>query len=469
MEGRGRGVEGRFDRSAVRPLEFSTPQRLESSPVGWLGLLIALSLPHQVGAWDCAYALGDDQQVVVRVADLVRLTNSFTQRREVAPDAKKRLDTLRGHLGAFDLDGLYADLPESAGSKTRTFEVFGRMHPLGRYDVAAIPPRIDGRPGDSKMTLRLSPTSGAPYRLQSDMRMNVGLTADELLDVGGRLIAWARFASHGCAAKKGFDPCDARVREALREAFPATVALVERYVEFSDLVAADRGGVRARIATRVRLEQLAKDYPGVAATLQRGAGLASSRIRIRGSDGATVLIAKVDSARRESVATFPLDLRRLQKERYETTMEIDSQSPGVSMHIAELTVHTNVVRTEGDVRLVSTLRKMPRIDVDATLVDVLIPSDMQTLVGDFFRVLTKSNAGTGARWWSAFPKDASGPIAFGADVEIEQQDFVTFMLRLVQRLRFSEAERNELNALIAAGIRAFDSDFARFQQQLAMR
>ncbi len=437
--------------------------------MGWLGVLIALSLPHQVGAWECAYALGDDQQVVVRVADLVRLTNSFTQRRAVAPAAKTRLDGLRSHLGAFDLKGLYADLPATAGSKTRTFEVFGRMHPLGRYDVAAVAPAFGARPGDSKLTIRLSPTDGAPYRLQSDARMNVGLTADELLDVGGRLIAWARAASKGCVAKKGFDKCDAQVREALRQAFPSTVALVERYIEFSDLVAADRGGVRARISTRIRLDNLAEDYPGVAATLERGAGLASSRIRIRGDDGATVLIAKVDSKRRESVATFPLDLARLRKDRYETTMEIDSQSPGVSMHIADLSVNTDVVRTHDDVRLVTTLKKVPRVEVDATLVDVLIPSDMETLLGDFFRVLTRSNHGTGARWWSAFPKTPSGPIAFGADVELEQQDFITFMLRLVQRLRFSDAERVELRALIAAGIQAFDADFARFQQQLALR
>lgn len=435
--------------------------------MGWWALFVALALPPELGAWSCTSALGDDQAVVVRVADLVRLTNAFTQQRAVTPDARKRLDGVRSHLAAFDLEGLYAELPDTE-SKVRTFEVFGSLHPVGRYDVETSRPRVDGRAGDGRLTLKLSPTDGKPYRLQSDARMHVGLTADELVAVGAGLIDWVNAVTRGCTAKKGLDACDEKLRAELRSAFPATTSLVEKYIEFRDLVAADGAGVRARISTRLKLEALAKDYPGVAATLERGAGLASSRFRIQGADKKTVLIAKVDSARRESVATFPLNLARLQKSRYQTTWELDSDSPGVSMHIADLSVTTDVVRTDDEVRLVSTLKRMPRVAVDATLVDVLIPSDLETLVGDFFRVLTQSN-GVGARWWSAFPTRPNGAIAFGADVELEQQDFVTFLLRLAQRLRFSDAERVELRALMRAGIEAFDADFARFQTRLALR
>lgn len=426
------------------------------------GLLLVLALPSELGAWEPAQVFGEGDAFVVRVADWLRLAEAFTQRNEAKPDAKAQLVMVRQHLAALDLEGLYEALP---GTGTKTVSVHGRLRAVGDYEVELGAPYAEGRLGDARMRLAVTPTNGAPYRVASEARMFAGLTQGELVEVADRLVRWLRRTARGCRATTGADPCDEKIRAALHESFPATAALVERYVEVMDIVAADKAGLRARLHTRVRIDALEKDYPLVAATIRRGAGMATSRARIVDSAGRTVLISKADSTARESLVTFPLDLDRLFRDRYTSTIDIDSKMPGAAIRIEALTITTHVERLAEEVRIVSTLRERPRVVVsESGLVDALIPSDVETLVTDFLGIVAGSDGGRGARWWTTLPRRRDGAVAFSADFEIGSPDFVVFLLKMLRRLRFEDPERVELRQLMARGIAAFYADFVRFQR-----
>lgn len=426
--------------------------------MGWLALLVAGS------AWWPVTAFGPHDDAIARVADWIRLADTLKTKPRFDSDTAAFLVDLQASLETLDLEAAHALLPDVDGA-SRSVRFHGRLPAAGRYRVASAAFVAPGRLGDGSLALRMTPTSGAKHRVEIDGDFFGHVTASELFEVARRAAKWVADEVGGCAAKRGLDACDERVRAALRRDLPRTTALFDRYAFVDDIVAPDkRRRVRARMSSRIRFEHLAADYPRLAGVLRRSEGLVDLRTRIVAGDGSTVFVLRVDSTARSTTASFPLDLNRVVYDRYRTETDLRSTvGPGTRIHGSNIVFETQVVRTSTTVRFEQLFATSPTLAVDQeSIVGQIVEAGLASILREHFDALTKSN-GRGAFWYGAFPTERHRPMRGGADFELGSSRYVTFVLRVMRSLQIQQAEIDEMRLLLGRGIDAFRADFERFQ------
>jgi hypothetical protein len=440
--------------------------------------LVSGPLPAHLKAWSPLLELGEGERTlssaIVKVASLTKLAEAVTHKLDIDAKTQALFDDVSKNMSALDPKSMYAMLEDEKGDR-RAMSVYGELSTKGDYlvvgDRAARPSRF----GDLAVEIAMKPARPDTYLLETNVAAHLEITAHEMTGVAQKSMKWLQDTAnaHAARAGEGLDAADIAVGRGLASAFPAMVALADKYFEPLDGVARSPGGVRGRIIGRFKADAFAKDYPELGELLTEEVKT-KARARVTSLEGRTLAMLKLDSARGEVAAIFEVDPERWITDRYHVEADVDAELFGLQLKVSNIVVRTSVARSDSAITLDSIYDRTPDIEIGGAalgvvpiaLVDAVIPSNVETIVEAFLGALARTDDGKGANVEVTLPGDRSLPMRFSSRAELLNNGFVSFWLQIASAEIFTNEEvLEEMQKLQERCLAAFSADFARFQDQ----
>jgi len=287
-----------------------------------------------------------------------------------------------------------------------------------------------------------------------------------------------------------------KVMEAYRRAFPAFSAHMLRYFGLTSLVTVQGEGAgrftRLGFRTRFNMEAIRKDYPASASFLDGMTGLFRLKMRVLDDRGRVVFDMVLDSD--NSFFTFTvltrngrilpsdgkgtpcpggeIDLTDGRTRTFTSKADFFTNVYGLRFHTPEIRSRHETGETNGRGWMRNRLLYVSptRIEgrafhvVPPWLIDLVMPENMEELMGDFASVMVNANGGAGSVMDFTWDITRPGETRFAYDASTEFIDnfFVRFGLRIWKRrfLPGGETARDIRLGLIR-GLAALDGDLAR--------
>jgi hypothetical protein len=434
-----------------------------------------------MSAWAPVLAIGEPpkaiESAVAKTARLAELARAAYLHRKLDADTQRLVDGVASKLQTLEPKGLYDLLGEvgRTDGDVHSFEVFGRMHPKGDYLVVARgPPPV---PSFSSMRGELAVRPARPdrYLVTTDVALRLDLDATDVTQFWRGVAEWLEREAQSGGARHGLDAADEAVLGSLDVSFPKLGALVTRYIGAKDVVASTPV-LWLYLHPTFDTARFAADYPGLASGFGAGgAGGGGMRARLRLTGGERLFaFAKMDTVTGTRIAVKP-DLIRIPEGDYRFVTEVELDFAGLEMSITDLRVDLFIRREAGAATFEYRLDHVPTIRVSGAimdlisveLIDTLIPSQMETIIRDFYETLATGDGGKGASWKLTLPANEGEPMRIQTRFELLDNGFVSFWLRAGSGM-FSRSEdaRRDLLALTDAVLTAFDADFDRLQAAL---
>jgi hypothetical protein len=461
------------------------------------------------------------------VYEFGQLVAGFTEAdRELAETYRE----MRERLSSLDTGNLYKMLPYKAtGSSRRAIGINGRsrnnLYRISAYDPGVdqdIIPPVNGAHGSSNdlkyfgdfnFRTFISPVA------KSNFRFNAGLDfySDELPAVIiPRILASLLTVAYQQASAVA-PPPERRVREfvlnqtSLRVLagfvadFPDYSATIMRFFEIENIVSATNqskdGSLRFDFRIRINRKAFAELYPEIHATLERLDGLI--HIKGRAFDLQDRLLGYVDLDSGNDL--FILQLRYLNGRllplddsgRPGDAAGISLTGPGLTQLYAELDIHIDMVGLKLDVvsltvpldyfpdnrglNLKVCLVQPPDVVhaggrafgfLPLWLIDMLIPSNVQEITGDFFQALAIANDGRGSMLEFEGTSGTEGKNHFLTKAEAEVLSNGTIKMGFNMQRRFAREQQKliaEFNLFDEQLRKAFYRDYQRIKPSRGCR
>jgi hypothetical protein len=444
-----------------------------------VALLVALvegPLPAHLRAWSPLLELSEGDktlsEAIVKVASLTKLAEAVTHKLEIDPKTQALFDHVTENLGTLDPEAMYAIMERTEDGR-HAMSVFGELSTKGDYRVLGKKLDRPARFGDLAVTVAMKPARPDSYLLETDFAAHLEVTAREMTGVLGGAMDWLTTTANTHRARTGMDDADRAVGRGLASAFPAMAAMVEKYFEPLDSVTRSDGNVRGRLIGRLRKDAFAKDYPELAELLTEEVK-AKARARVTTLDGKTLAVLKIDSDRGEGAVIFEVDPEKWVTDKFRVECELDARLFGLDLDVAKIEVRTSVERTGERLTLRSVFDRTPKVTIGGAalgivpiaVVDAVIPSNVESIVGAFLTTLARTDKGKGASVVVTLPEKRSEPMRITSRAELLNNGFVSFWLSIASAEIFqNEDVLEEMQRLQEAALAAFASDFDRFQDQ----
>jgi hypothetical protein len=492
------------------------------------GTAYAAQLDHgALGGWAPVVTLwgGDVDRAISSLDKVTQALSASIHHYEIDEPTQDFINQVLEELKDFDLDGLYALLPD-ARNGGRELNVKGtlsghrylvqRAKPGGAYFVGIHGPRnsladmsfhVHAKqiPGKKHDTLRMGGNAG------------VGLgpiTFRALADAQRELL---RMVTQGHPQAGGIPlPKSGLAREAVREMNPGlgdedldALALLFDAYPLVGRVLIDLGRVQDvrtadkrdyfHITTRLKVEpkRMEKKYPALAKHAKKLGDIFLGTMRLVDEQDRTLVKVKMDSAKLtvdiemyvadglllpfddgKVYKTEPVDPRSGALKGASMLVEARSNMLGLVAKVEDLRVDADIQVHDSYAVLDASMTKMPRVELHGRalglfapgFLDLFIPGNIESITNDFLRAVTQGNDGKGLVGHvevGAKSMDAPGVVSGSAAVEIMD----TFLIKLgggmaTERLLISSQEKDEAFKLAAAVHDAFKRDLASFKQRV---
>jgi hypothetical protein len=474
------------------------------------------------------WGAGDTGTAIKAMNRLSTAFEAFLHRTEIDKPTQTFIDKAWKELEDFDLEGLHKLLPDARNGR-RELTVSGQLSG-NKYLVSKTngDPKYNvgldtGRNGLADMSLLLH---GARRETKDQDSMVVGLrwglgvgqlAYSALMESGHDL---ARLATDGdprgaAAADKpvpaaatlakikqlnpGLGEADLNVLAVLYEAFPSFGdGLTQNIGRAEDIQAEHNEGNYHHVTMRIRAEpeRLKNKYPNFAKHVKKLKDVLTAKLRILDDQGRDLVRLTIDSekllfgcelyVRDGQVLPFddnqvyesePLDPLAENLKHPQAMINARLNMLGIILNIKGLRVETNYDVHGSYVVNDGWVRTMPKIKVEGRalglfspgFLDVFIPSNIQQISEDFFRLAVKGNDGKGVIWHAELGSRAVGePGVFSlvASAEALESWIIKFGGSVaVDRLLMNERAEEEAKQLAADLYDAFVRDLKRFESK----
>ena len=480
--------------------------------------------------YDPATEQTSDMRACRRIETAYEFTRLVSGHTEADRELAEAYREMRERLSSLDAGNLYDMLPYKAtGSSWRAIGINGRsqksLYRLSAYDPGVdqdiIPPVNGSRGisgdlrhfGDFNFRTFLTPVAKSNYRLNAGL----GFYTDELpaviiprivasiLTVAFQHAASTDIPPKRLARKYALNQPSLRVLAGFVADFPDFSATILRFFEIENIVTATSqskaGAQRYDFRIRIQREAFAESYPEIHATLKRLDGL--FHIKGRVFDMQDRLLGYVDLDTGNDLLILQL---RLLKDRL---LPLDGSGrpgnpagisltvPGLTQLYAELDIHIDMVGLKLDVvsltvpieyfpdsrglNLKVCLVQPPDVVhaggrafgfLPLWLIDVLIPSNVQEITGDFFQAMAVANDGRGSVLEFEGSAGVDGKNLFLTKAEAEVLSNGTIKMGFNMQRRFAREQQKliaELNQFDDQLRKAFYRDYQRIKPSRGCR
>ena len=298
---------------------------------------------------------------------------------------------------------------------------------------------------------------------------------------------------------------DRAVLARVARAWPATYERIDHFVVMEDVVTSvvlvgNTPATRVQVRSRMRADLLEREQPAVAEYLAALESLLDLEVRVLDGRGQRLLSLRsrsedlsltmdlvirngrilpcVDLPGGRILDTRGYALDEVQRLPFTTLVSLTTDISGVVGKIRDLTL-TGLYAHKGDLATVSTrVSRAPTVSfsgrfwgiIPTWFVDIFIPSDIETLTTDFFRVLRVGDGGKGARSEASIQRTASDQtvLKIRGDSEVLNNAMVTLAVKIgKRRLLPGEEARDEFLGWLRQVVSAIEQDSARVNSEAA--
>ena len=496
------------------PTLFLMP--LDQDLVGWRPFL-------QLGAGH-----GNDSYVmaVEKIAGWSDLSGSLLFHFSPDPETEAFFGNVFSQLNNFDLSGVYGMIPGSPtpqGWKEIAFEgeQAGDAYVLRTHAAAGAMRSIEALAsrGTFESRIRIRPAGHEPESFLGNLRFHLGLadtSIDQLLALAQEVLAifeeardpksvagllWAKPLVS--ADFPGLDEEDLNTLLLLERSFPTIFHTNKKLFDVRDIVRYEGEGAgeytRFLLQVHLRRKELAYKYPRFADYLERVEDLLNLRFVLKDERKRPLLTAEYRTSdfsmawhaliadggllpmtpKGTPASRDPIRPTELSRMRFEVEVDLSSNFSGLKVGVEDLVFEGNLSRRPD--RLVVTTRfddkpKVRKVSgrayglVPAWLIDVFIPSNIDSLIDDFLQVVTEGNGGRGleTRWVFSRLSPRKNVVEVEGNSEILDNTFVQIGFRLFnKRLMPDDRVLDEIIRLLRSNYAAFQKDFSRFKTRTA--
>lgn len=495
--------------------------------------LFIMPLDHDLLGWNPFLQLGAGHgeasyaMAMAKIAGWSELSGSLLYHFSPDAETEKFFGSVFSQLNNFDLSGVYGMIPGERtpeGWKAITFE--------GRQEGAAYVLRTHAaqegmRPtgsfterGAFASQVRIRPARMDPETFLGDLHLKVGLadtTTDQLLALAQEVLAifeqarnpenlegllWAKPLV--AAEFPKLEEEDLRTLLLLERSFPTIFHTNKKLFDLQDVVHYEReeGGrayTRLCLDVSLRRKEFGYKYPRFADYLDRVEELLDVRFVLKDEEHRPLVTAEYKtsdfsmrwnaliadggllpmSASGKPAGRDPISPTELSRMRFEVEVTLSSNFSGLKVDVEEMVFHGELTREPKRLVVTTTFDEKPKVSkvsgrayglVPSWLIDVFIPSNIDTLIDDFLGVITEGNGGRGleTRWvFSSFSPDRN-VLEMRGTSEILDNTFVQIGFRLFnKRLMPDDEVLAEIIRLLRTNYAAFQKDFARFKERTA--
>ena len=373
-------------------------------------------------------------------------------------EADRKLDEtyreMRARLSALDAGNLYTMLPYTAtGSTWRAIGINGRsrdnLYHLSAYDPGVgqgmMPPFNGGHGlsqdlqhfGDFDFRTFITPVAKSNYRFNAGLdfytddlpAVIIPRIGSAILTVAYQQASAAEPPPERLAPKFALNQPSLKVLAGFVADFPDYSATIMRFFEVENIVSSTSpsrdGSLTIDFRVRIKRQAFAESYPEIHATLERINGLVHIKGRVYDIQDRLLGYVDLDSANDSFVLQFRISRDRLlplnDRRRSGDPAGISLTERGLTQLYAELDIHIDMVGLKLDVvslavpidyfpdhrglNLKICLVQPPDVVqaggrafgfLPLWLIDMLIPSNVQEITGDFFQALAVANDGHGS-------------------------------------------------------------------------
>lgn len=429
--------------------------------------LLTGPVPPELDAWAPLLAFGEPPAATARLKGWTRLARAWNEAWVLDTEARRRYASASEHLDLLDLAELHRMMPRTSTTTLRRGWTFhGRLTDSGRLEVLSQAPRGPPRFGDGRVDLGLTPLPPDAFTIDTQAVLRPEVGAHELLEVVRRTFGWlaARARAVPPSKPRTFDAADAAVLHALRRAYPRSSEFVLRYLFVEDILEPARGGARLRLVIRLNLGALEQDCPDLARSVGRAADLFTARARMHGPAHDIVGVGQIHGPDRRARLSFVLEPHRWFRPSYETHADLVLDTFGTHIEALGLDVRTALTSKPDHLVVTSQLHGEPRLTIETpAIVDAFIPSDLDTIIRRFFELLAPGPDRAGAHMQTSLPNRKDEPAQVYGAMAIPDNGTVTFGLRIIRALGWSDAQQTQRRWLLARGLDAFEADLKRLE------
>lgn len=471
---------------------------------------------------------GDTQVALKSLNRLTQTFETFLHKTEVDKPTQKFIDKAFKEFENFDLKGFHDLLPDQRNNR-RELHVRGELG-SGKYLVSRAEPNSkyevgldSGRNGLAEMSLLIH---GKHRETKEHDSLIVGgrwglgigqLSYGALMDAGhdlSRLAATGDPRPEGAGEKAapsggsiakikqtnpGLGAEDLEILAILYEAYPALGDLLQGVGRLEDVRAADTGAGYYHITARMRAEpdRLKAKYPNFSKHIKKLSDVLNAKVRVLDDQGRDIVRLTVDSEKLlfgvecyiKDGQVLPFDdnqvyesepLDRLAASLKEPKVLINARLNilGIIFNLKGLKLDAKYDAHETYTIADASITTMPKIKVEGRalgifspgFLDVFIPSNIQSITEDFFRLAVKGNDGKGfdahVELGSRAP-NGPGVLAITASVEALESFIIKIGGGIItDRLLMNKRAETEAKQLAADLHDAFVKDLARFEKKV---
>lgn len=442
-----------------------------------------------------------------QAVSLLRRELDWQQKIVVATQLAPQVDQIRDQLWSavrrFDLNALYDTLPEKQGD-WRSLTVRGRLT-SSHYRVSKADPEAFDNPLASlgaqytQLAMRPRPTppdgpSGDHFEVRARLRTDVGPIAwADVLDATWvslkHLTKAAPVAPPTSGGLVGGTGGQSEILLQLQPAFPQTYKWYLGIAAIPNLLAHQDTRSRARhMHVTLQLDDgLRTHYPEVADYLDQLKGFISGDFHIQNKSGRWLSIDFDTTGQQITMDGWVVDGHLVpsrhgepQVDAIDTDASLNSLSfrsvanlkltaLGVVVKLENWPFDWQYQRSARTAHYSGRITQKPSVDVSGSalgfiptdMVNVVIPGNIEGVVDDFMRVLTRSNGGKGAQLDVSYADNTSDGSVLSASVDTNTLDnfFVHFAVSLVnKRIIPNSAQLHGLKQLASDGLTAAQED-----------
>jgi len=470
---------------------------------------------------------GDTGTAVKALTKLTNAFHTFLHNTEVDKPTQKFIDKSIKEFENFDLKGFQALLPDERNGRRELSvkgELSGNKYLVTQYDGSAkyTVGLETARNGLADMSLLIH---GKQHETKEQDGLVVGvrwglgvgqLSYNSLMEAGRTLSLLATEGDpRGVGNADKPVPSDAAVTgikhyhpglgaedyntlAILFEAFPELGMVLNGVGTVEDVRSATTDGDYYHITTRLRAEpdRLKAKYPNFAKHIGKLNDVLNAKVRVLDDQGRDLVRLTIDSDKlifgfelymkngqvlpfddNQVYASEPLDTLAATLKKPTVLINARLNMLGIIVNLKGLKVENSYDVRDSYVVTDGHVRTMPKIKVEGRalglfspgFLDVFIPSNIQDITEDFFRLAVKGNDGKGVDWHAELgSKQSGGPGVFTVDASLEALEswIIKFGGSVVtDRLIMNERAEDEAKQLIADMHDSFVRDLNRFEKK----
>ena len=463
---------------------------------------------------------GNPDLAIVRMREMADLNRTVLRNMEFHEQTQSFVDQMWENLESFNLSEFYEMLPEQQG-EWRMLRVYGarrgEQYKVGP-DAAEIGVRKDGQPkslGDVSVLVqakKIDGNLGDHYLMRGNIQMGIGemrwpSVQDAALETfrvvvdgspsfkAGQSNAVARpYRDKVIKMNPGLGSEDIDIIAPLWASFPAMWELLSHLGAIDDVVYHDMGKPyrQLKASFTIQPERMKAFYPNIVDHLEDMGRLFRGSIRLEDERG-ELFNAELDSrTMRGTFQAFIADGRIVpvkgnavvldappieDNKPWNFTAHMDSTMTilGVVTHINNAIARVQFLSTDDGAKLVGQVSDVPDIRVQGnalgimptSLIDVVLPKDIDEIIKEFIAVACKGNEGKGILVGAQFDQATEGntsTLTLKTAFEGLDNFFVRIGMGIVNdRVLPNEGVSKELDRLIFETQEAFASDLKGFE------